>query len=128
MSELTAEQFLDILKNKLSELQEGISQPNNNMENINSYRIINTPLESINKTQNALPILKTFQVSIEHWSNTQNNCMEMASRTDEKLRDYNIIRTITNPCIYDSTNQKYNLIVMYEVRWEALTNSFICIK
>ena len=29
-------------------------------------RVIETPLESVNKTDNGIPILKTFQVSIEH--------------------------------------------------------------
>lgn len=34
-------------------------------------RVIDTPLESVNNTENAIPIRKTFQVSIEHWTMNQ---------------------------------------------------------
>lgn len=128
MNELKSEQFLDIVVNKLSELEEIVSKSNKNNEEDFPCRVINAPLESVSKTQNSIPILKVFQISIEHWSSSQYNCMEMASKTDEKLREYNIIRTITNQCIYDLNSQKYNLVITYEARWEALTNSFICIK
>lgn len=128
MNELKSEQFLNIVENKLSELEETVLQTKINYEEKIPCRIINTPLESVSKTQNSIPILKVFQISIEHWSNSQYGCIEMASKTDEKLREYNMIRTNTNQCLYDLNSQKYNLVITYEARWEALTNSFICIK
>ena len=128
MNELKSEQFLNIVENKLSELEETVLQTKINYEEKIPCRIINTPLESVSKTQNSIPILKVFQISIEHWSNSQYECIEMASKTDEKLREYNMIRTNTNQCLYDLNSQKYNLVITYEARWEALTNSFICIK
>ena len=91
-------------------------------------RVIENPLESINKTQNGIPILKTFQVSIEHWDNEQRFCMEMANKTDKQLQKRNFIRTNSSPIIFDQITKKYRLITTYEVRWNALTNSFYYIR
>ena len=91
-------------------------------------RVIENPLESINKTQNGIPILKTFQVSIEHWDNEQRFCMEMANKTDKQLQKRNFIRTNSSPIIFDQITKKYRFITTYEVRWNALTNSFCYIR
>ena len=87
-------------------------------------RVIDTPLESINNTNNATPIRKTFQVSIEHWDNKQRVCMEMADRTDKQLQKRNFSRTNSSPIIFDQITKKYRFVTTYEVRWNALTNSF----
>lgn len=91
-------------------------------------RVIDTPLESVNNTDNAIPIRKTFQVSIEHWDNKQRICMEMANNTDKKLQTRNFIRTNSSPITFDEVTKKYRFITTYEVRWNALTNSFSYIK
>ena len=91
-------------------------------------RVIENPLESINKTQNGIPILKTFQVSIEHCDNEQRFCMEMANKTDKQLQKRNFIRTNSSPIIFDQITKKYRFITTYEVRWNALTNSFCYIR
>ena len=87
-------------------------------------RVIDMPLESINNTNNATPIRKTFQVSIEHWDNKQKVCMEMADRTDKQLQKRNFTRTNSSPIIFDQITKKYRFVTTYEVRWNALTNSF----
>ena len=87
-------------------------------------RVIDTPLESINNTNNATPIRKTFQVSIEHWDNKQRVCMEMANNTDKQLQKRNFTRTNSSPIIFDQITKKYRFVTTYEVRWNALTNSF----
>lgn len=87
-------------------------------------RVIETPLESVNKTNDGVPIRKTFQVSIEHWDNEQRFCMEMANNTDKKLQKRNFTRTNSSPIIFDQITKKYRFITTYEVRWNALTNSF----
>lgn len=87
-------------------------------------RLIHTPLDSVLKTENAVPILKNFQITIEHWASKQRNCMEMASNTDKVLQGMNMLRTNTQPIIYDEITKKNRLITIYEVRWNALTNSF----
>ena len=91
-------------------------------------RVIDTPLESINNTNNATPIRKTFQVSIEHWDNKQRVCMEMASNTDKQLQKRNFTRTNSSPIIFDQITKKYRFITTYEVRYNALTNSFSYIR
>ena len=91
-------------------------------------RVIDTPLESINNTNNATPIRKTFQVSIEHWDNKQRMCMEMANNTDKKLQTRNFTRTNSSPIIFDQITKKYRFVTTYEVRWNALTNSFSYIR
>lgn len=87
-------------------------------------RVIDTPLESVNMTDNGKPIRKTFQVSIEHWDNKQRFCMEMAKNTDEKLQARNFIRTNSSPIIFDQITKKYRYITTYEVRYNAITNAF----
>ena len=91
-------------------------------------RVIETPLESVNKTDNGIPILKTFQVSIEHWDNKQRFCMEMANNTDKQLQKRNFTRTNSSPIIFDQITKKYRFITTYEVRYNALTNSFCYIR
>ena len=87
-------------------------------------RVIDTPLESINNTNNGVPIRKTFQVSIEHWADKQRFCMKMANNTDKQLQKRNFIRTNSSPIIFDQITKKYKFITTYEVRYNALTNSF----
>ena len=91
-------------------------------------RVIDTPLESINNTNNATPIRKTFQVSIEHWDDKQRVCMEMADRTDKQLQKRNFTRTNSSPIIFDQITKKYRFVTTYEVRWNALMNSFSYIR
>ena len=91
-------------------------------------RVIDTPLESVNNTDNATPIRKTFQVSIEHWDNEQRFCMEMANNTDKQLQKRNFTRTNSSPIIFDQITKKYRFITTYEVRYNALTNSFSYIR
>lgn len=91
-------------------------------------RVIETPLESVNKTNDGVPIRKTFQVSIEHWDNKQRFCMEMANNTDKKLQRRNFTRTNSSPIIFDQITKKYRFITTYEVRWNGLTNSFSYIR
>ena len=91
-------------------------------------RVIETPLESVNKTNDGIPIRKTFQVSIEHWDNEQRVCMEMADKTDKQLQKRNFTRTNSSPIIFDQITKKYRFITTYEVRYNALTNSFSYIR
>ena len=91
-------------------------------------RVIQTPLESVNKTNAGIPTLKTFQVSIEHWDNKQRFCMEMANNTDKQLQKRNFTRTNSSPIVFDQITKKYKFITAYEVRYNALTNSFCYIR
>ena len=130
MTELTTKRVSDIINDTLEKIEdiEGTKTETTlttpTTESVFPCRVINTPLESVTKTRNAIPIRKNFQITIEHWDNKQRNCMEMANKTDTELRKLNIVRTNTNPIVFDGVTKKYRLICIYEVRWNGLTNSF----
>lgn len=127
MIELTIKQFSDLIYDKLESLGE-VMLENPTTESKFPCWTISTPLERVQKTINTFPILKIFNISISCWASKQRECMEMASKTDEKLREYNLIRTNTTTINFDDITKKYRIVVTYEVRWEALTNSFNFIK
>ena len=128
--EFTTKDMSDLLYDDLSIIQdnEGVNTETvlttPTTESIFPCRVIETPLESINKSMNAIPIRKTFQVSIDHWANEQRFCMEMSNNTDKKLKQRNLIRTNSSPIIFDQITKKYRFITTYEVRWNGITNSF----
>lgn len=129
MKDLSIKDFSDLVYEKLENLVENkpiLSNPNT--ESKFPILELHTPLKSVNKTENAFPILSTFQMSITCWNEKQRKCMEMTSEVDTKLREFNLIRTNTSPAIYDSILQKYGITITYEVRFNSLTDSFDFIK
>lgn len=89
---------------------------------------LHTPLKSVNKTQNAFPIKSTFQVSITCYDGSQRKCMEMTNEAEEVLREMNFCRTNTSPSIFDPITKKYGITTTFEVRYNAITDSFDFIK
>lgn len=134
IEEFTTKDMSDLLYDDLSQIKDDneikteVSLQIPTTESVFPCRLINTPLDSVLKSRNAIPILKDFQITIEHWSDSQRKCMEMGSNTDKVLQKRNMLRTNTQPIIYDEITKKYRLIVIYGVRWEKLTNSFMYIK
>lgn len=132
--EFSTKDMSDLVYNDLSTIQdnEGVNTETvlttPTTESTFPCRVIDTPLESVNKTENTIPIRKTFQVSIEHWDNEQRFCMEMANNTDKQLQKRNFTRTNSSPIIFDQITKKYRFVTTYEVRWNALTNSFSYIR
>ena len=121
---LGTKEFSDLIYDKLVELGEEVILINPKATSKFPCREIQTPLKSINKAR----ALATFQISIKHWSDKERIAMEMTDLTDDKLLEYNLIRTNTSPCIYDSIVQKYGVTTTYEVRYNALTNAFQLIR
>lgn len=134
MKEFATRDMSDLLEADLNSIKDNgksnteVTLQNPTTESKFPCRLIHTPLDTVRKSENAIPILKDFQITIEHWASKQRNCMEMASNTDEVLRKRNMLRTNTQPIIYDEITKKHRLITKYEVRWNALTNSFQFIK
>ena len=132
--EFSTKDMSDLLYDDLSTIQDNTGENTESVlqtpttESKFPCRVIETPLESVNRTNNGVPILKTFQVSIEHWDNKQRFCMEMANNTDKQLQKRNFTRTNSSPIIFDQITKKYRFITTYEVRWNALTNSFSYIR
>lgn len=121
---LGIKEFSDLIYDKLTELGDETILTNPKTTSRFPCREIQTPLKSVNRTN----ALVTFQISIKHWNNKQRNAMEMTDKTDEKLLEYNLVRTGTSPCIFDEILQKYGITTTYEVRYNALTNAFQIIK
>lgn len=121
---LGTKEFSDLIYDKLAKLGDETILTNPKTTSKFPCREIQTPLKSVNRTN----ALVTFQISIKHWNNKQRNAMEMTDKTDEKLLEYNLVRTGTSPCIFDEILQKYGITTTYEVRYNALTNAFQIIK
>jgi len=121
---LRLKDFSDLIYNKLNTLGDEVVLVNPTTKSKFPCREINTPLMRINRSNAE----STFQISIKHWNKSQRDAMEMADLTDEKLLEYNMIRTSTSPCQFDEIVQKYGLTTTYEVRYNALDNAFELIK
>ncbi len=91
-------------------------------------RVINVPQEQITKTENAIPVVKRYQVTIENWAKLQRDCMQMGDLTDTALREINLIRTSTTQVIFDEVTKKYRLIATYEMDYYGVHNSFEVIR
>lgn len=117
---LGVKEFSDLMYDKLVELKDEVILTNPTTTSKFPCREMQTPLKSIKKTG----ALTTFQISIKHWHQKQRSAMEMSDKTDEKLLEYNLVRTNTSPCLYDAILQKYGLTTTYEVKYNALTNAF----
>lgn len=126
MSDLLYDDLSIIQDNKGANTETVLTTPTT--ESVFPCRVIETPLENTNNSNNGIPIRKTFQVSIEHWAEKQRFCMEMASNTDKQLQKRNFTRTNSGPIIFDQITKKYKFITTYEVRYNALTNSFCYIR
>lgn len=121
---LGLKEFSDFTYEKLDELGDEVVLTNPSTTSKFPCREINTPLKSVDK----IHVLDRFQISIKHWHSKQRSVMEMTDKTDEKLLEYNFIRTNTSPCLYDDILKKYGLTTTYEVKYNALTNAFQRIK
>lgn len=128
MINLTSKELTELIIEKLKEIDEKVQIEQPTAESIFPLKVVETPLESITSTKNGKPILKTFQVNIEHWSSNKYEMMQMANDTDIKLQEYKFIRTKTIPDVLDEQINIYKLITTYEVQYNYLTNSLNFIK
>ena len=125
MKDLNELEFSDLVYEKLEKLYKNkpiLSNPNT--ESKFPTIELHTPLKSVNKTENAFPILSTFQISITCWNEKQRQAMKMTDEVDKKLQEFNFIRTNTSRSIYDSILQKYGITITFEVIYNAIMNSF----
>ena len=125
MKDYTIEEFSDLVCEKIEELKYEVTLTNPTVEDNYSELIeLHTPLKAVNKTENAFPILSTFQISITCWNKEQRKAMQMTSKVETKLQELNFTRTNTSPSIYDPILQKYGITITFEVRYNSLTNAF----
>lgn len=128
MTNLTSKELTELIISKLQEIDERVQLEEPTIESTFPLKVVQIPLESVTKTQNGEPVLKTFQVNVEHWSSNKYEIMQMATDTDIKLQECNFIRTKTIPDVLDEQTSKYKLITTYEVQYNYLTNSLNFIK
>lgn len=129
MKILSIKTFSDLVYEKLEELEYKQILTNPTTEDkVDELIELHTPLKSVNKTKKAFPLRTTFQISITCWNKKQRKAMEMTDEVEEKLQEYNFVRTNTSPAIYDSILQKYGITITFEVRYNAITNSFEFIR
>lgn len=128
MNEITTKELSDLIYDKLNEIGDEVVLDNPSADSVFPCRTIHTPLEVVLLTENAIPIKKQFQVTISHWSDRQRECMEMSSETDDKLREYNFVRTNTTAIMRDEIVQKYRLDSTYEVLYNGINHSFYFTK
>lgn len=126
--ELTMKQFIDIVVEKLKELEIEVTLANPTTESKFPCKVVSTPLINIRKQEEVIPIYTRFSISVEEWASKQFQCMEMTQETIEKLREHNICKTSNGIALRDSITNKYRLINNYEVNFNGLTNSFEAIK
>ena len=129
MKDLSELELSDLVYEKLENLYKNkpiLSNPNTESK----FPIIelHTPLKSVNKTENAFPILSTFQISITCWNEKQRQAMKMTDEVSTKLQKLNFIRTNTNPAVYDPILQKYGITITFEVRYNSIATSFNFIR
>ena len=116
MKEFTTKDMSDLLFDNLSQIKDDneneteavLTTPTT--ESIFPCRVINTPLDSVLKSENAIPLMKDFKITIEHWAEKQRFCMEMASNTDKVLQSRNMLRTNTQPIIFNAITNTFEYI------------------
>lgn len=128
MRQLDTKVFSDLVYDKLDELDydQVISYPTS--QSTFPCLELHTPLKSTRKSENGFPLSVIFQISITCWNEKQRECMEMTDEVEQKLQEYNFTRTNTSPSIRDEVLKKYGITITFEVRYNAITDSFEFIK
>lgn len=129
MKDLSIKEFSNLVYNKLSTLTYKKILSNPTAEDKEKELIeLHTPLKSIDRTENAFPIISSFKISITCWSEEQSKAMDMTSEVAAKLMELNLVGSNPNPTIHDTILQKYGITVTFEVRYNSITDSFQFIK
>lgn len=134
MNKFTIQDMSNLLYDKLSkikdfeEVETETTLKDITTESVFPCRLIYTPLEYVEKTKQAMPIRKRFQITIEHWTSKQIDLMQMSINTDIELQRMNFVKTVPGSIVYDEITQKYRLSNTYEVRYNAILNLFGFIK
>ncbi len=128
MHELTVEDFTRFVIRKIETIINNVVLNNPDNEENFPLAVVNSPMESIRKVEDNVPIYKRFSINVEHWANSKYESMKKYQETNELLRKYNFIPIGTPTDLYDMATQKYRYGIRYEVNYNGLTNSFERIK
>lgn len=128
MRDYTEKQFSDLMYEKLENLKYEQTLQNPTTESIFPCLELHNPLRSVIKTLNAFPIKTMFQFSVTCWDSKPRTCMDMSNQVENKLRDYNLVRTNTSQIVFDSKTKKHGITITFEVYYNAIMDSFEYIK
>lgn len=129
MRNFTEKDMSDLVYAKLEELGDEVVLNTPTTESKYPCRVIQTPLMNIINRENTTPVYKRFRITIENWCDKQRECMDMINKTDQKLKELNMLRVNSNGSSqFDEITKKYRLIGTYEVNYNALYDAFFCIK
>ena len=128
MRDFTEKQFSDLMYEKLEDLGYEQTLQNPTTESIFPCLELHNPLKSVLKTQNAFPLKSLFQFSVTVWDSKPRTCMDMANKVEVKLRENNLVRTNTSQTIFDQILKKHKITITFEVRYNAVMDSFEFIK
>lgn len=127
MYEFDVEKFTRYVVNILKELGE-ITLNNPDSEEIFPLAVVSNVMESVKKTENNAPIYKRFSITVEWWTDSKYNAMNLYEKTNKLLRKYNFALVGTPIDMYDEITKKNRYGGRYEVNYNGLTNSFERIK
>lgn len=123
MYEFDVENFTRYVVNILKELGE-ITLNNPDSEETFPLAVVSNVMQSIKKTENNIPIYKRFSVTIEWWTDSKYNAMNLYEKTNKLLRNYNFALVGSPIDMYDEITKKNRYGGRYEVNYNGLTNSF----
>lgn len=123
MYEFTIEEFTRYVV-RLLETLGNITLDNPDVQETFPLAVVNNPMQSINKTEDNIPIYKRFSINVEWWTNSRYESMKYYEKTNKLLRNYNFVQKGTQTDMYDEITKKYRYGARYDVNYNGLTNSF----
>ena len=127
MHELDIDDFTKFVVSTIDSLGNVILSNPDDKEQFPSI-VVSNPMKSIKITEDNIPVLTRFSISIESWTNSKYDSMGMFEQISKLLRQYNFVYVGSPIDMYDEITKKYRYGGRYEVNYNGLTNSFEKIK
>jgi hypothetical protein len=112
--------------NTITNLEVVLSNPSGN--SIFPCAVVGTPLIRVVRTENGVPIEIDISVQIDYWANTKYDVMSLSDSGNVKLREFNLSRVNTTIDTFDEIVKKYRYGGNYEVKFNAINNSYMNIR
>lgn len=122
IKELSIEEFTRYITRLVAQLG-NITLENPDTEETFPVAVISNPMQSIKKTENNIPIYVRFSISIEWWTNSKYESMNLFQETSKLLRQHNLAQIGSPIDLYDQITKKHRYGGRYEVNYNGLTNS-----
>jgi hypothetical protein len=90
--------------------------------------VVSTPLRRVVRTEDGVPVEIDISVQIDYWAGKKYDVMDLSDQGDIKLREYNLTRVNTTIDTFDEITKKYRYGGNYEVKYNAITNSYMNIR